>query len=262
MNLVVCVKQTPSSEARVTVASDGKSIDPANTEFVINPYDEYAVEEALLAREKFGGTITAVTVGPQKSQETLRHCLALGVDRVMMVKAEELIGADPYGIASILAAAIRPLEADLILCGKVAIDVENTGTGVALAELMGLPHVGVASKVEWTDEKHLKIHREIEGASELVELELPAVVTAEKGLNEPRYPKLPGIMKAKKKPIEELDAEALAVDPAAVGTAGSGLDVTRMEPPPPRAEGKTFTGEATESVGLVLAALRDERKLL
>ena len=262
MNLVVCVKQTPSSEARVMVASDGRSIDPANTELVINPYDEYAVEEALLAREKFGGTITVITVGPAKSQAILRHCLALGVDRALHVKQEELIGADPHGIASILAAAIRPLEADLILCGKVAIDIENTGTGVALAELLGLPHVAVASKVEWTDEKHLKVHREIEGASELVEVELPAVLTAEKGLNEPRYPKLPGIMKAKKKPIEELTSEALAIDPGAVGTAASRLEITRMEPPPLRAEGRKFTGEATESVGEVLTALRDERKLL
>ena len=262
MNLVVCVKQTPSSEARVTVASDRRSIEPANTEFVLNPYDEYAVEEALRGREKFGGTISTISVGPTRSQEMLRHCLALGVDRALIVHQEDLIGADPHGIASILAAAIRPLQADLILCGKVAIDIENMGTGVALAELLGLPHVSVASKVEWTDEKHLRVHREIEGACEVVEVELPAVLTAEKGLNEPRYPKLPGIMKAKKKPIEELGSDALGIDPTKVGTQAARLETTRMDPPPPRAEGKKYTGEPAESVRQVLAALRDERKLL
>jgi len=262
MNLVVCVKQTPSSEARIVVASDGRSIDRASTEFVINPYDEYAIEEALLAREKFGGTVTAVSLGPAKSEEALRQCLALGVDRALVIKQDDLIGADPHGVSSMLAAAIRPLDADLVLCGKFSIDVENTGTGVALAEQLGLPHVSVVSKVEWTDEKHIKVHREIEGGSEVVEVELPALLTAEKGLNEPRYPKLPAIMKAKKKPIEELTAEALAVDSSVVGTSAARLDVTKMEPPPPREEGKKFTGEAKDSVAEVLTALRDERKLL
>lgn len=262
MNLVVCVKQTPSSEARVVVAADGKSIDRSNTEFVINPYDEYAIEEALLAREKFGGTVTAISLGPAKAEEALRQCLALGADKALIIKQDDLIGADPHGVSMMLAAAIRPLEADLVLCGKFAIDVENTGTGVALAEQLGLPHVSVVSKVEWSDEKQLKVHREIEGGSEVIDVELPAVLTAEKGLNEPRYPKLPAIMKAKKKPIEELTAEALSIDPSAVGTAGARMTVTKMEPPPPRAEGKKYTGEAKDSVAEVLAALRDERKLL
>jgi electron transfer flavoprotein beta subunit len=262
MNLVVCMKQAPSSEARIVVGSDGRSIDRSIAEYAPNPYDEYAMEAALQAKEKFGGTLTVVGVGVEKAEEALRHCLALGADKAMVVKDPTLAGGDAHGLAQVLAAAIRPLAPDLILCGKVSIDVENSGTGIALAELLELPHVSVVSELEWTDEKHCTIHREIEGATELIEVELPAVLTAEKGLNEPRYPKLPGIMKAKKKPIEELTAETLDLDPSRVGEEAKRLNVTKMEPPPPRAEGKKFTGEAAESVREVIQALRDEKKLL
>ncbi len=262
MNLVVCVKQVPSSEARVAVSGDGRSIDRSGLEMVVNPYDEYAIEEALRTREKFGGTVTVLCLGPAKAEEALRTCLALGADRAQIIKEEALLGADFLGVARILAAAIRPLAPDLIFCGKVSIDVENHGVGVALAELLGLPHVSVLSKLEWVDETHLTAHREIEGATEVVDVELPAVLTANKGLNDPRYPSLPGIMKAKKKPIEELTAASIGLDPAMVGAQAAGLVATKLEPPPSRAEGKTFTGEARESVRAVLTALREERKLL
>jgi electron transfer flavoprotein beta subunit len=262
MNLVVCVKQTPSSEARIVVGSDGRSIDRSTAEFALNPYDEYAMEAALQAKEKFGGELVAISLGAEKAEEALRHCLALGADKAMVVKDPALALGDAYGVAKVLAASIKPLNPDLVLCGKVAIDIENSGTGVALAELLGFPHVTAVSELEWIDEKHCKIQREIEGATEVVEVELPAVLTAEKGLNEPRYPKLPGIMKAKKKPIEEQTAEALGLDASEVGEAGARLAVTKMEPPPPRAEGVKLTGEAAESVRTVLNALRDERKLL
>ena len=262
MNLVVCVKQTPSSEARIVVGSDGRSIDQATAEFALNPYDEYAMEAALQAKEKFGGTLIAISAGAEKAEEALRHCLALGADKALVVKDPALVDGDAYGVASVLAAAIKPLSPDLIVCGKVAIDIENSGTGVAIAELLGFPHVTVVSELEWIDEKHCTINREIEGATERIEVELPAVLTAEKGLNEPRYPKLPGIMKAKKKPIEEQTAELLGLDPANVGSAGARVTITKMEPPPPRAEGIKLTGEAADSVAKVLTALREERKLL
>jgi electron transfer flavoprotein beta subunit len=262
MNLVVCVKQAPSSEARIVVASDGRSIDRTIAEFAINPYDEYAMEAALQAREKFGGTLTVVSTGAEKAEEALRHCLALGADKAMVIKEPALAAGDAYGISEVLAAAIRPISPDLVFCGKVSIDVENSGTGIALAELLGMPHVSVVSELEWIDEKHCKIHREIEGATELIEVELPAVLTAEKGLNEPRYPKLPGIMKAKKKPIEELTSGTLEVEAARTGEDAARLRVTKMEPPPPRAEGKKYTGDIGESVRAVVTALRDEKKLL
>jgi electron transfer flavoprotein beta subunit len=262
MNIVVCVKQVPSSEARIQIGADGRSIDRANLELVVNPYDEYAVEEALRAREKFGGTVSCLTIGPAKAEEMLRTCLALGADRALILKEEALQGGDAFGVARILAEAIRPLTPDLVFFGKVSIDVENHSIGVAVAELLGLPHVSVVSKLEWVDETHLKASREVEGATELLEVELPAVLTAEKGLNEPRYTSLPGIMKAKKKPIEELTAAAVGIDPAAVGAGAARVVVTGLEPPPMRAEGKKLTGDAGDAVRTVLRALRDERKLL
>jgi len=262
VNIVVCVKQVPSSEARIQIGSDGRSIDRSNLELVVNPYDEYAVEEALRTREKFGGTVSVISVGPAKAEEALRTCLALGADRALIVKDETLLGADAIGTARILAEAVRPLAPDLVLFGKVSIDVENHSIGVAVAELLGLPHAAVVSKVEWIDEKRLRANREIEGATEVLEVELPAVLTAEKGLNEPRYTSLPGIMKAKKKPIEELTAAGLGLDPAAVGEGAARLTVTALEPPPMRAEGKKLTGDAREAVTAVLRSLREERKLL
>jgi electron transfer flavoprotein beta subunit len=262
MNIVACVKQVPSSEARIQVAPDGRSIDRTSLELVLNPYDEYAVEEGLRTREKFGGSLIALSVGPQKAEEALRTCLALGADRALIIKEDALQGGDAYGLAQILAEAIRPLNADLILCGKTSIDVENHGVGVALAELLALPHVSVVSKLEWLGERCIRVEREIEGAVEAVEVTLPAVVTANKGLNEPRYPSLPGIMKAKKKPIEEIPPAQLGSDPNQLGFAGSRLEITSLEPPPMRAEGRRFTGEARESVLAVLKALREEKKLL
>ncbi|HEX9157218.1 MAG TPA: electron transfer flavoprotein subunit beta/FixA family protein, partial [Syntrophales bacterium] len=179
-----------------------------------------------------------------------------------VVKDDSLLGGDAFGIARILAEAIRPLNADLIFCGKTSIDVENHGTGVALAVLLGLPHVSAVSKLEWLDDRRIRTEREIEGAVEIVDVSLPAVVTANKGLNEPRYPSLPGIMKAKKKPIEEVEAAQLGLDPGQVGSDGARLEVVSLEPPPMRTEGKKFAGEARESVLSVLKALREERKLL
>lgn len=262
MNIVVCIKQVPSSEARIQIGPDGRSIDRASVELVVNPYDEYAVEEALRTRERFGGTVSVLTIGPAKAEEALRTCLALGADRALILKEEALLGTDAYGTARVLADAILPLAPDLVLFGKVSIDVENHSTGVAVAELLGLPHVSVVSKVEWTDEKHLKASREIEGASEVLEVELPAVLTAEKGLNEPRYTSLPGIMKAKKKLIEERTLTDLGIDPSTVGPQSLRLSITALEPPPMRAEGIKLTGDPREAVLTVLRGVREERKLL
>lgn len=262
MNLAVCVKQVPSSEARVTVAPDGRSVDRTSVEMVVNPYDEYAIEEALRIREKVGGTVTVISIGPAKAEEALRTCLALGADRALILKDDSLQQGGFLGTARVLAEALRPLSADLILFGKTSIDVDNHGTGVAVAEMLGLPHVSVISSLEWMDETHARCHREIEGATEVVEVELPAVLTANKGLNEPRYPSLPGIMKAKKKPIEEQSAAALGIDPAAVAAQGARVTVAKLEPPPPRAEGKRLSGDAREAVVEVLKALHEERKLI
>jgi electron transfer flavoprotein beta subunit len=262
VKIVVCIKQVPSSEARVKVAGDGASIERGDIELVVNPYDENAVEEALQIKEAKGGETIALTVGSDQAEAALRACLNQGIDKAMIVKEPSLLGGDFLGTAKILAAAIKQIEPDLILLGKLSIDEENSGVGPALAELLGLPHVAVASKLEWVDDTKVKVSREVEGATEILELSLPAVITANKGLNEPRYASLRGIMAAKKKPIEPIDAGSLGLDPQAVGADGRKIAIAKMEPPPPRAEGKLIEGEPQEAAVELVRLLREEAKVL
>jgi electron transfer flavoprotein beta subunit len=261
VKIVICVKQVPSSEAKIHVGPDGR-LATADLETIVNPYDEYALEEALRIKEAKGGETIAVTVGPEAAESALRTCLNLGVDRAVIVKEASLLGGDMLGVAKILAAAIRPMEPDMIWLGKLSIDEENSGVGPALAEYLGLPHVAVVSKLDWIDDGRVRVAREIEGAKEILDVVLPAVFTANKGLNEPRYASLRNIMTAKKKPIEAVDAASLGLDPAVVGAAGRKVAVTRLEPPAPRAQGRVFQGAPAEVVAQVVKLLREEAKVL
>jgi electron transfer flavoprotein beta subunit len=262
VKIVVCIKQVPSSEAKITVSSDGKSVETGDQEMIVGPYDEYAIEEALKTKEEKGGETIALTVGSESAEAALRTCLNLGVDRAMIVKEPSLLGGDALGVAKILAAVLKPMEPDMILLGKLSIDEENSSIGPALAEHLGLPHVAVVSKIEWIDDKKIKVQRDIEGAAEILEVTLPAVLTANKGLNEPRYASLRNIMVAKKKPIEAVDVSGLGLDDSQVGAAGRKTSVVSLEPPPPRAGGKKFEGEAQEVVPQVVKLLQEEAKAL
>ncbi len=259
MKIAVLVKQVPSSEARIRIAPDGRSVDPAEVQFVVNPYDENALEAGLQLKEKFGGEVIVVSAGPVKAEEALRTCLALGADRAVLVRDEALLASDSLGTARALAAACKRLEADLILCGKVAIDLEDSAVGVQVAEILDLPHVSVVSKLEPAAENRFIVHREIEGGAEVIEVDLPAVLTANKGLNEPRYASLKGIMAAKKKPLETLDLAALGLAGAA---AGAGTSLAGLEYPPPRAAGKILQGETAETVPQLVSLLKNEAKVL
>ncbi|MCK4413674.1 MAG: electron transfer flavoprotein subunit beta/FixA family protein [Candidatus Eisenbacteria sp.] len=260
MKIVVCMKPVPSSEARINIASDGRSIDPTDVEMVANPYDEYAVEEALRIKEARGeGEVIVLTVAAEAARSEIRKCLAMGVDRGVIVQDPALLGGDGIGTARVLAAVIRELEPELVLCGKLSIDVESDVVGIALAEYLDWPHVSLATKIEWPDGKMAKVQREIEGGAEIVEVSLPAVVTAEKGLNEPRYASLKGIMAAKRKPIE---AVTPSVDAGQVGAAGAGVEIVAMNPPPARGGGKKFEGEIEEVVPQVVELLKSEAKIL
>ncbi|MCK4306250.1 MAG: electron transfer flavoprotein subunit beta/FixA family protein, partial [Candidatus Eisenbacteria sp.] len=194
MKVVVCMKQVPSSEARIVVASDGVSIDRTDVEMVVSPYDEYALEEALRIKDSRGeGEVIIVTVGPEKAKEAIRSCLAMGADRGVIVTDDAYQGGDGLATARILADVIRTLDPDLVLAGKLSIDVESDCVGIALAEYLGWPHVSMIHKLEWEDNGKAKTYRAIEGGQEEVEVSLPAVLTTEKGLNEPRYASLKGI---------------------------------------------------------------------
>ncbi|MDH3198803.1 MAG: electron transfer flavoprotein subunit beta/FixA family protein [Candidatus Krumholzibacteria bacterium] len=250
MKIAVCIKRVPDSEARVKVAGDGTSLDAAGVKFILNPYDEFAVEEALQRKEAAGtGEVTVIAVGPAASQETIRTALAMGADRGVLLQADA-VPADGLAVARALAAELRDGGYDLILCGKMAIDDQSYQVGPMLAELLDLPCVTAVTKLELAAGTGTA-EREVEGGVEVVEFPLPAVVTADKGLNEPRYPALKGIMAAKKKPLE--------VKPLAAGAAG--VAVLGMTLPPERQEGK-IVGEGAAAVPELVRLLREEAKVL
>ena len=262
MKIAVLIKQVPNSEAKIRVGADGRSIDTDGVEYVVNPYDEYAMEAALQAKEKFGGEVVVLGLGGAKVEESLRQCLALGADQAVVLRDPAFDGSDSLGVARILATALKAVEPNLVLCGKVGIDRDAASVGVMVAELLDLPHVSVVTELEWIGETSCKVGREIEGGSETLEVRLPAVLAANKGLNEPRYASLKGIMMAKKKPMEVKDAAALGIDIGTVGSAAALTQIVKMEPPAERAAGRMLQGEPAQMVQDLVKLLKDEAKVL
>jgi electron transfer flavoprotein beta subunit len=250
VKIAVCIKRVPDTESRFTIAADGVSIDEKLVRFVMNPYDEFALEEALRQKEREGGgEVVAVALGPDAAQETIRSALAMGADRGVLLQAD-VVPADGLAVAKALAAELKDGGYDLILFGKLAVDDYNHQVGPMVAELLDLPCVSAVAHLDLDGAKGVA-EREVEGGVEVVEFSLPAVLTAEKGLNEPRYPTLKGIMAAKKKPLE--------VRPAALGP--SRIAVRALLPPPARQEGRII-GEGPEAVPVLVALLRTEAKVL
>jgi electron transfer flavoprotein beta subunit len=262
MDIVVLVKQVPDTEALVQIAGDGVSIKKDDIKWVMNPYDELAVEEALRIKEAKGGTVTILSVGPQKAQETIRTALAMGADKGIHVNDPKAEGSDSLAVARILAAAIKNVPFNLIIAGQRGVDEDNYQVGAALAEFLGIPHVSLVVKAELLDGK-IRCHRVIEGGSVVVEAPLPALFTTQRGLNEPRYASLPGIMKAKKKPLEVKTLADLGIEPATVGPAGRKVVVKGLRLPPQRQAVRMITGETPEAVAAELVrVLHDEAKLI
>ncbi len=250
MKIAVCIKRVPDSETRIKIGADGRSIDESGVKFVLNPYDEFAVEEALRRKEAAGGgEVVVLSLGGDAAQETIRTALAMGADRGVLLKTDRP-PLDPLPGARALAAELKDGGYDLVLFGKVAIDDYNHAVGPMVAELLGLPCVSAVARLELADGKGTA-EREVEGGVEVVEFPLPAVLTAEKGLNEPRYPALKGIMAAKKKPLE--------VKPVTLD--GGGLEVVDLTPPPERKAGR-IVGEGADAVPGLVEALRTEAKVL
>jgi len=247
---VVCIKQVPDTETRVKVAADGRSLDPAGVTLIMNPYDEFALEQALRVREQLGaGEVVAVSLGAAGVQTTLRTALATGADRAIHLKSD--VGApDSLAVAKALADAIRPLEPGIVWLGKQAMDDDGAQVGPMLATLLGRPCVTVVAKFELAGQT-VKLEREIEGGREVVEVALPVVLTADKGLNEPRYASLKGIMAAKKKVIEERLVELGAPH----------LERVSFELPPARAGGR-IVGEGVGAIPELLRVLREEARIL
>lgn len=263
MNIIVCIKQVPDTESRIQVKEGTTGIVEEGLSFVVNPYDEYAIEEALQIKERMGGTVTLVSMGPKRAEEAIRTGLAMGADTAIHICDDALNGADGYVTAQVLAKAIQTVPHDLILCGKVAVDDNLEEVGPAIAEMLNLPQVTAVTKLEISEDKtKATAQREVEGATEVVETSLPAVFTAEKDLNQPRYPSLPNIMKAKRKPLNVMTAQQLGIDPAQAGPAGNKITRTGMFLPPPRAAGKIIPGEPTEAAKELAKLLREEAKVI
>lgn len=264
MNIIVCLKQVPDTETQIKIAPDGKSIVEDDIKWVMNPYDEYGVEEALKLKEKFGGEVTVIGLGPKRVTESIRTALAMGADKGILINDPALEGSDSLGIAKALAAAIKGLEFDLIFTGQRGVDDDNGIVGASLAEFLDIPQISVVVKVEVSEDgKGVKATRPVEGQSLIIEAALPALITAQKGLNEPRYASLPGIMKAKKKPLDEKTLADLGLDPSEYGEGARALKIVELTPPPQREAGKIIDGETPEQkAGELVKLLREEAKVL
>jgi electron transfer flavoprotein beta subunit len=250
MKIAVCVKRVPDSEARIKIAADGMSVDESGVKFILNPYDEFAVEEALQRRDAAGqGEVAIICVGPAAAQETIRTALAMGADLGVLLQADR-VPADGLVVATALADELRDGGYDLILFGKMAIDDYNQQVGPMVAELLDRPCVTAVAELD-LKEAGGTAHREVEGGIEVVDFPLPAVLTTDKGLNEPRYPALKGIMAAKKKPLETKP----------VTLAPGGLEVVAMKPPPERTAGR-IVGEGVGAVPELVRLLREEAKVV
>lgn len=249
MKIIVCIKRVPDTEARIKVSSDGTGIDSAGVKYVISPYDEFAMETALRLKDAKGaGEIIVITLGEAQSAEQLRSALAMGADRAILLKGQATL--DGSATAKALAEEIKTHSPDLVLCGMKAVDNDQQQVGVMLAEYLDMPCVSVVAEVA-LEENKIVAHREIEGGVEVVEAALPAVITTTKGKHEPRYPSLKGIMAAKKKPLEEKDAQV----------AASRLKIRSMKPPAERAAGK-IVGNGADAVPELVRLLKEEAKVL
>jgi len=264
VNFLVCLKQVPDTETQIKIAPDGMSIVTDNIKWVMNPYDEYAVEEALRLKEKFGGEVTIIGVGPKRLTESIRTALAMGADKGILVDDPSLTGSDSLGTARILAAVIKDLDYDIILCGKQGVDDDSGLVGSGLAELLGIPQISIVLKLEVSEDgSSVKAHREVEGGTLVIEASLPALITAQKGLNEPRYASLPGIMKAKKKPFDVKTLADLGLNASEVGESGAKIKIMQITPPKEREAGKIVEGETPQEKAANLARLlHEEAKLI
>ncbi len=257
MNIFVMMKRTFDTEEKIVIKNG--QVDDSGVEFIINPYDEYAIEEAILLRDQHGGEVTVVTVGTEDSEKELRTALAMGADQAVLIDSEDIDEElDQFGIATILATYLKDKQADIILTGNVAVDGGSGQIGPRVAELLGIPQATTITKLT-VEGKTATIVSDVEGNEATLEVSLPVLVTAQQGLNEPRYPSLPGIMKAKKKPLTKLELDDLDLEEDDVEAKIEKVDVYL---PPKKEQGKIFEGELDAQVQQLISLLKTEAKVI
>lgn len=251
MNIAVCVKQVPDTETRIKIAGDSKSIQEEGIKWIVNPYDEFAVEEALRITEKYGGEVTIISLGPVAVEKGIREALAMGAQKAIRLEAEK-VPADPQVTALALAEVLKKNPYDLILFGKQAIDDDNAQIPSIVAHALNIPCVTVVVKLELDPQTQKgSALREVEGGHEKVTFSLPAIIGAQRGINEPRYRSLKGIMQAKKIPIQV----------ETVSLSGEQLSIEKLEYPPEKKPGRII-GEGAEAVPELVRLLREEAKVI
>jgi electron transfer flavoprotein beta subunit len=253
MEIIVLLKQTFDTEEKIVITNG--SIVEDRAKFVINPYDEYAVEQAIQLRDEFGGKVRAVSVGPNRSIEALRTALAMGVDEAVLI-SDDRISSDGFAVSETLASFISKQPFDLILAGNFSVDQGAGQVAIRLAHLLDIPHVASITKLSINNAK-ATANRDAEGDEEIIEVSLPALFTAQQGLNEPRYPSLQGIMKAKKKPFQEL-----TLDDLGIGVPDTKTKLVSLSLPPERKSGLILSGELDSQVKDLVRLLRDDAKAI
>jgi len=258
VNCIVCVACVPDTASVIKIGPDG-AIDETGIKWIVSPYDEYALEEALQITEAKGGEVTVVTYGPDRAEAVLRDCLARGAHKAIHINGGEATLGDSFTIAKVLASAIKEQPYDLILTGFKGVGTDTGQVGQMLAEILDLPHVGNVITLEVGDTA-LVAGRDVEGGRETVECPLPAVVTCQKGLNEPRYAALKGIMAAKRKPVEKIEVASLGIEEGAEPF----YRVRSLELPPAKEAGKVIQGEddPAGAAAELVRMLREEAKVI
>jgi electron transfer flavoprotein beta subunit len=258
MNFLVCLKQTFDTEEKLVLKNGVISED--GVEFVINPYDEYAVEEAIRLKELHGGEITVLTIGPDRTEQALRSALAMGADKAILVDTDDLEEElDEHSISQLIYAVLQEQEIhyDLILCGYMAVDNGSAQVGPRLAQLLQIPHVSTITKIT-INGKDVTIEKDIEGDVEHIQTALPLLVTTQQGLNDPRYPTIPGIMKAKRKPLSRFEVDDLSLT---ADDFQSKTDQKEVFLPPKKTGGQLLNGSTEEQVVLLVEKLQKEAKV-
>jgi electron transfer flavoprotein beta subunit len=258
MNIIVCIKQVPET-TEVRINPETNTLIREGVKSIINPFDMYAIEEAVRLKEKFGGKATVISMGPPQAEAALREALSMGIDNAILVGDRAFAGSDTWATSYTLAAAIKTAgEFDLIICGKQASDGDTAQVGPGISTHLDIPQVTYVKKIEEIKDKLMRVERMMEEGYEIIEAPLPCLITVVKEINEPRIPSLKGMMRAKSAKITMLTQKELNLDPQSIGLCGSPTQVVKIFTPPPRQGGQVLSGEVTDIAAKLVELIKDE----